>query len=175
MAKTNKRQRKKNAKTKARKGLLYQPRSTYRNIEIKSVDINPNNKYHQELLSVAQFNLLQLDKYVRNKIELNTVDIDTLKWLAGNQFLRIIDDIRNWARYDPNYYKNENNGVILNIISKVVSRRLDKVNGMSGSRIVKAFNKAHRQLKEDLDKYTKGKKPKGNSFVIVYYEDVDLY
>ena len=174
MAKTNKRQRKKNAKTKARKGLLYKPRSTYRNIEIKSVDIDPRNKYQQELLSAAQFNLLQLDQYVWGKIEVNAVDIDTLKWLAGNQFLKIIDDIRNWARFDPNYYKNDSNGKILNIISKVISKRLNEVNGANGSRITKAFIKAYKQLKEDAEKYTKGKKPKGNAFVVVYYEDMDI-
>lgn len=172
MAKTNKRQRKKNAKTKARKGQLYIPRNRYnRMFEIKSVDIDPHNKYHQELLTSAQFNLFQLNNLLYDRIELEAVDIDTLKWLAGGQFRKIADDIRNLARFDPNYYTNESGGYIMNLISQTISKRFDKVNGVSGTRIVKAINRAYKELKEEIDKH-KGKSPNNsNPFVIVYYED----
>lgn len=175
MAKTNKRQRKKNAKTKARKGLLYQPRPTNRNIEIKSVDIDPNNKYQQELLSVAQFNLFQLDRYVWNKIELEVVDIDTLKWLSGNEFRKIIDQIRNWARFDPSYYVNRTSGYITNRISKAISKRLEILNHQSGTRIIGAMHKVVRDLRDAMEDATRGKKTKVNPFVLVAYNDEAQY
>lgn len=175
MAKTNKRQRKKNAKTKQRKGTLYVPKAQYRGmITIKGVDIDPNNRYQQELLSVAQFNLYQLQGYLRDRVELDAIDIDTLKWLAGNQFLKICDDIRNWARYDPNYYTNAVSGKISNIISSTITQYFDHLNHSSGRRIIGAITHAYKDIKQDIEKYTKGKKPKTNPFIIVYYEDVDL-
>lgn len=175
MAKTNKRQRKKNAKTKQRKGTLYVPQGQYRgNITIKGVDIDPNNKYQQELLSVAQFNLYQLQVYLRDRVELDAIDIDTLKWLAGNEFIKIFDDIRNWARYDPNHYKNAGIGRVSNIISITISKYFDHLNHASGRRIISAITHAYKDIKSNIEKYTKGKKPKNNAFVIVYYEDVDL-
>lgn len=175
MAKTNKRQRKKNAKTKARKGLLYKPNPTNRMIQIASVDIDPNNKYHQELLSTAQFNLFQLDNYLWDRVELDAVDIDTLKWLAGNEFLKIIDQIRNWARFDPSYYVNRTQGYIMNRISQAISRRFKPLNHQSGTRIIKAMHKVIKDLKTAMEEATRGKKTKVNPFVLVAYNDEFSY
>lgn len=170
----NKRQRKKNAKTKQRKGKLFTPKDQFRGmIRIKGVDIDPNNKYHQELLSLAQFNLYQLQGYLRERIYLDAIDIDTLKWLAGNQFLKICDDIRNWARYDPNYYTNAVQGEVSNIISDRITKYFAHLKNSSGRRIVGTILHAYKEISNDIQKYTKGEHSQANPFVIVYYKDMD--
>lgn len=174
MAKTNKRQRKKNAKKKQLKGTLYVPKAQYRGtITIKGVDIDPNNKNHQEILSLAQFNLYQLQGYLRDRVELDAIDIDTLKWLAGNQFLKICDDIRNWARYDPSYYKKAISGKVSNIISDAITKYFSHLNHSSGRTIIKAITKAYKEIRNDIQKYTVGEQKEANPFVIVFYKDKD--
>lgn len=172
MAKTNKRQRKKNAKTKQRKGTLYKPNNrNNRMIAIKGVDIDPNNKYQQGLLTTAEFNLFQLNCLLYDRVELDVVDIDTLKWLASTQFLKITDDIRNWARYDPNYYKLQSH--VSALISKKISEYFKPLNHASSSRIVKIINRAHKEMKTDIQQDVKDKHKHDNPFIVVYYSNMD--
>lgn len=173
----NKRQRKKRAKTKQRKGTLYIPRSPFRSmIEIKSVDIDPNNKQQQQLLSSAQFNLFQIEHYLYDKIELEAVDVDTLKYLASANFRALSDDVANWARYDPEYYTaTQKGGRVFSIISKTVSYYFNRLDNVNASNIIKAFNTAYKDLKANVDKYTKGKKiGDNNPIIIVYYNDINI-
>lgn len=169
----NKRQRKKNAKTKQRKGTLYKPNNrNNRMIAINGVDIDPNNKYQQSLLTTAEFNLFQLNSYMYDRIELEAVDIDTLKWLASVQFLKIIDDIRNWARYDPNYYR-KSNYKIAPLISKKISEYFKPLNHASSSRIIKIINRAHKEMRTDIQNDVTDKHKHDNPFIVVYYSDMD--
>ena len=164
----NKRQRIKRALTKKRKGELYYPRSPYHSaISIKSADINPRDRYQMKLLSSAQMALYQLQHYLYDPIELEGVDIDTLKWLSGSQFRKITDDIANWSRFDRSFYDND--GYIYNKIAKTVSKYFKGLKHVKPHNIIKTIMKAYRDMKKDIEEYIKDKKPHNNPFVVVSY------
>ena len=144
-------------------------------LQIKSVDINPRNRYEQELLTLAEHNLFQLNNYLETRVELEAIDLDTLKWLCGNDFLKIIDKIRDLARFDPSYYKNAQKGELINHIAHSMTKNFTQLNHASGRRIIATFYKVLKDLKSEFEKY-KGKiPPKANPFVVVYYESNEIH
>lgn len=174
MAKLSRRKQKKRAQTNQRLGRLYHPRNRFtRMLQIESVDIDPRNRYEQELLTVAEHNLFQLDQYVYDRVKLEAIDLDTLKWLGGNDFLKIIDKIRDLARYDPNYYKRSDRGYLMNRITKAMSSNFRQLNGASGHRIITTFYNVLKDLKDEFNKYKDRKHPQKQPYLVVSYNETE--
>lgn len=172
MAKLSRRKQKKRAQTNQRLGRLYTPHNRFnRMLQIKSVDIDPHNRYYMEMLTTAEFNLFQLNKFLWNRVELEAVDVDTLKWLTGNEFLKIVDKIRDLGRFDPGYYKKADRGEVMNIIAKSMDKSFRVLNHESGHKIIWAFHQVIKDLQSTFNKY-KGKIPKNaQPFVAVTYKE----
>ena len=172
MAKLSRRKQKKRAQTNQRLGRLYKPTNRFnRMLQITSVDINPRNRYEQELLTVAEHNLFQLNNYVYDRVELEAIDVETLKWLGGNDFLKIIDKIRDLARYDPNYYKHAERGYLMNRITQAMSKNFKQLNHASGRRIIPTFYNVLKDLKSEFEKYKDKKHPEVHPYIVVSYAD----
>lgn len=176
---SSKRLRKKRAKTRQRKGQLYTPKSPFRSMfTIKSVDIDANNPNDQKLLMVAQRNLYQIEHYLYNPIELEAVDHDTLKWLAGAEFTKMTSKIADMARYDPDYYSGKKGGHVFKIISFTISYYFNKQNIENPRYFIKAFKQGYSEMTEAFNRWYRNsandKRKATNPFVVVYYKDLDV-
>lgn len=171
----SKRQRKKRAQTNKRLGRLYKPKNRFnRMIQITSVDIDPHNKYYMDMLTTAEHNLFQLNNYFYDRVELEAVDVDTLRWFTSNEFLKIIDKIRDLARVDPAYYKHQDKGYIMLLIADAMKEEFNELNHASGHKIIGTFYKVLRDLKGVFEKYKDAKRQNSNPFVVVYYESNEM-
>lgn len=170
----NKRQRKKQAKKILKTGKAYNPRNTFRStVSIKSTLFDPNHPKNSKLVMLAESNLNRLAFVITKPgvVNLQNLTEDDVKYMAGNNFFKEVDELQQYFRFNSSYYRPELHQKVENIIRTVMNNYYEGKGITSTRGLDKTIKRLIKKLGEIERKYGKGK---NNPFVIVYYKDLEL-
>lgn len=173
----NKRKRKKQAKKKALKNGVYNPRNTFRStMSIQSTLFDPHHPKNEKLIYLAERNLNRLAYVITkpNIVNLTNLTEDDVKYIQSPKFDQTITNIEEFFNYDRARYKDPQR--VDNITRHVMTKYFYQRDIKSTRALDIAIKRLTKQAEQITKKYSKGhdRRRFNNPFVIVYYNDLEL-
>lgn len=173
----NKRKRKKQAKKRALKNGVYNPRNTFRStMSIQSTLFDPHHPKNEKLIYLAERNLNRLAYVITkpNIVNLTNLTEDDVKYIQSPKFDQTISNIEEFFNYDRSRYKDPQR--VDNITRHVMTKYFYQRDIQSTRALDIAIKRLTKQAEQITKKYSKGtdRRRFNNPFVIVYYNDLEL-